>query len=135
MRSLYITASICALLCTGCIGTPGYEMPVFKGAVLDGMTNAPIPNAQVRVTPFGGSGLTWAAVSNAAGRFEVERSRRSSFMPIPFKEGWVDAWVDVSAEGYEPQRVVMLDLTKRILPDIMVALTRRQGPAPAPSPA
>jgi len=134
MRSLsiYMTASICSVLCTGCIGTPGYEMPVFKGSVMDGMTNAPIPNAQVRVTPFGGSGLTWTAVSNAAGRFEVARSRRSSFMPIPFKEGWVDAWVDVSAEGYDPQRVVMLDLTKRYLPDIMVALVR-QMPTPPPA--
>ncbi len=132
MKSFYVIVPICVLTCSGCIGTPGYEMPVFRGAVLDSMTNAPIANAQVRVTPFGGSGLTWTAVSNAAGRFEVERTRRRSLMPIPFKEGWVDAWVDVSAEGYEPQRVVMLDLTKRTLPEIMVALRRPQNATPPP---
>jgi carboxypeptidase family protein len=131
MRFWYPIVALSVLGCAGCVATPGYEMPTFKGAVLDSMTNAPIANAQVLVTPFGGSGLAWSAVSDASGRFEVAKPRRYSLKHVPFDQAWIDARIDVSANGYEPRRVVMLDLTKRYLPDIIVPLMPR-NPAPAP---
>jgi hypothetical protein len=113
--------------CAGCVRTPGYQFPGVKGQVLDGMTKAPIAGAKVSVTPFGGSGLVLSSESDANGRFEVRQTRRHFYYypPPGALEAWVDAHMDVSAAGYESQRLPLLDLSKRVLPDTSVSLTRR----------
>jgi hypothetical protein len=128
MKPRILFASICLFACTACVGTPGYEFPGLKGEVLDSTTMAPIPSASVSVTPFGGSGLTLSSVSDAAGRYEIGQTKRHfswSFTPAYFTQAWVDAKVNVTAQGYAPQQVPLLDIPKRPLPDMPVYLVRQ----------
>ena len=120
-------AIILASACTACVATPGYRFPGVGGQILDNMTNAPIAGATVNMTPFGGSGVVLFASSDANGRFEVRQgtTRFRSWPPPAAIEGWVDAHLDISADGYEAQRLTLLDLQKGKLPDIAVQLMRR----------
>jgi hypothetical protein len=47
---------------------------------------------------------------------------RFSLSEVSFTEAWLDAGIEVSADGYEPQRLTVLDLTKGSLPDLAVYL-------------
>jgi hypothetical protein len=127
MKTLHWIALVCLPACTACVGSPGYEFPGLKGQVLDSMTKAPIAGATVSVTPFGGSGLRLTSASDPAGRFEVQRTTNHLgwYSGIPLTRAWTDAHIDVSADGYQPQRSALLDLTKRTLPDVPVYLTHR----------
>ncbi len=120
-------AFISLIGCTGCVATPGYEFPGLKGQILDSTTKAPISGATVSVTPFGGSGLVLMSASDAGGRFEVQQTARHFYYwpPPSATQAWVDAHMDLSAAGYETQRVPLLDLTKRALPEAPVYLSHR----------
>ena len=127
MNIARVVTLLIASACAACVASPGYRFPGVRGQILDGMTNAPIMGATVNVTPFGGSSLVLSSSSDASGRFEIRlaTARFRSWPPPAALEGWVDAHLDVSADGYEAQRLPLLDLTKGSLPDTAVHLTRR----------
>jgi len=126
MRVLRAAVAACLLICTGC-ALPGYESPGFRGQILDRTTMQPIPSAQVSVAPFFERGLTSVTISDPAGRFGIPPTDqgRIALHPISLEEAWTDAWLEVSAEGYQPHEVAVLDLTKRESPEIVVYLDRR----------
>jgi len=126
MTRRYGIALFC-LFATGCVAAPGYQFPGVRGQILDSATNAPIAGAIVSVTPFGGSALVLTSTSDASGRFEVNatRSHFYTYPPPPATQSWVDAHLDVSAAGYDAQRLPLLNLTKRSLPETKVSLIRR----------
>jgi len=128
MKTLDGLALLSLLACAGCGSTPGYEFPGIKGQVVDAMTQAPIPGARIDLAPFGGSGLVLMSASDANGRFEIQQPVKHfslSLTSASATQAWVDAHMDVSADGYETQHLAVLDLTKRNLPDMAVSLSRR----------
>ena len=93
---------------------------------MDSVTKAPIPNAQVSIAPFRAAAMPSTAISDSAGHFELAKTRTHiSLLPISFDEAWIDARIEVSADGYETRRLVLLDLTGRTSPEIPVYLKHR----------
>jgi hypothetical protein len=126
MKMLCSVVLICVLSCAGCASVPGYDTPRFKGEVLDSVTKAPIPNAQVSVAPYWDPESTSKATSDAAGRFDIAKATlHISLSPISFDRAWIDARIEVSAEGYETKQVVLLDLPGRDSPEIPIYLKHR----------
>jgi hypothetical protein len=113
-------------MCTGCASFLGYDSPGFKGEILDSDTKAPIPNARVSVAPFWDPALMSTAISDSAGRFALTKAKTNiSLIPISFDQAWIDARIEVSADGYETKQLVFLDLTGRPSPEIPVYLKHR----------
>jgi hypothetical protein len=117
-------AVACLLACSGC-ALPGYEFPGVRGQILDRATNMPIAHAQVSIAPFLARGRFSQATSDPAGRFGIPPGGELfALHPISMEEAWTDGWLEVSANGYRPQQVAVLDLTKGVPSEIVIYLDR-----------